>query len=100
MLNCARSSYYCRPVGNSDKAELQRAIKEVATEWPTYGYWRITAQLRRQGWRVNRKRVQQLMKEMGIQARIGRRKQRTTESRHPFPRYPNLVQELEVKQLE
>lgn len=100
VLNCARSSTYYRPVGNSDEAELQRAIKEIAAEWPTYGYRRIAAQLRRQGWRGNRKRVQRLMKEMGIQARIRRRKQQTTESRHPFPRSPNLVQELEVKRPE
>jgi len=68
----------------------------VAAEWPTYGYRRITAQLHRQGWQVNHKRVQRLMRLMGLQAKIKRRKRRTTNSEHDFPRYPNLVQGLEI----
>jgi len=55
----------------------------VAAEWPTYGYRRITAQLHRQGWQVNHKRVQRLMRLMGLQAKIKRRKRRTTNSEHP-----------------
>ena len=68
----------------------------MAAEWPTYGYRRITAQLHRQGWQVNHKRVQRLMRLMGLQAKIKRRKRRTTNSEHDFPRYPNLVQGLEI----
>ena len=45
---------------------------------------------------VNRKRVQLLMREMGLQQSQKRRKCRTTDSQHPYPRYPNLVQDLEV----
>jgi len=71
-------------------------IKAVAAEWPTYGYRRVTAQLRRQEWLVNRKRVQRLMRLMGLQAKTKRKKRRTTNSEHDFPRYPNLVQGLEV----
>ena len=36
------------------------------------------------------------MKEMGLKARIKRKKQRTTNSEHGFPRYPNLVIDLDV----
>jgi putative transposase len=36
------------------------------------------------------------MRLMGIQARIKRKKRRTTNSEHDFPRYPNLVQDLDV----
>jgi len=68
----------------------------VAAAWPTYGYRRFTAQLRRQKWLVNRKRIQRLMRLMHIQAQTRRRKRRTTNSEHDFPRYPNLVQELEI----
>jgi transposase InsO family protein len=45
---------------------------------------------------VNRKRVQRLMRELGLQQPQKRRKFRTTDSQHPYPRYPNLVQDLEV----
>ncbi|NIN66155.1 MAG: IS3 family transposase, partial [Anaerolineae bacterium] len=62
----------------------------------TYGYRRITEQLRRGEWVVNHKRVQRLMRLMDIQAQIQRKKRRTTNSEHDFPRYPNLVLDLEI----
>ncbi len=93
---CARNSYYHQVAERADEAELKEAIKSVAAEWPTYGYRRVTAQLKRQEWLVNPKRVQRLMQLMGLQAKIKRRKRRTTNSEHDFPRYPNLVLDLEV----
>jgi len=36
------------------------------------------------------------MKAMGLQVRRKRKRQHTTDSNHSFPRYPNLVQELEI----
>ena len=96
VLGCARSSYYYEVTEPSDEAKLKQAIKDVVADWPTYGYRRVTAQLRRQEWLVNHKRVQRLMGSMDIQARIKRKKRRTTNSDHDFPRYPNLVQDLEV----
>ena len=52
--------------------------------------------LRREGWFVNGKRVRRLMAEMGLQGKAPVRRRRTTDSRHDFPRYPNLVERLEV----
>ena len=95
VLGCVRSSYYYR-AKQPDETELKAAIETVATEWPTYGYRRVTAQLRRQGWAVNRKRVRRLMREMDLQAKIKHKKRKTTNSEHSFPRYPNLVQDLEI----
>ena len=94
-LDCARSSHYYRGK-KADHAELAAAIQEMLVEWPTYGYRRVTAQLQRQGWRVNRKRVQRLMRQMGWQAQVKRKGRKTTNSKHGFPRYPNLVQDLEI----
>jgi putative transposase len=45
------------------EVELRAQAQAVALEWPTYGSRRITAELRRSGWAVNRKRVQRLMRE-------------------------------------
>ena len=95
MLELPRSTYYYRPKPRDDSA-LKAAIEGVVADWPTYGYRRVTAQLRREGWRVNRKRICRLMREMSLQATKKRRKRRTTDSRHGFPRYPNLVQDLKV----
>jgi putative transposase len=96
VLDVARSSYYYQLVESPDEAKLREAIKKTAAEWPTYGYRRITGQLRRGEWVVNHKRVQRLMRLMDIQAQIKRKKRRTTNSQHDFPRYPNLVLDLEI----
>lgn len=96
VLGCARSSYYRRSEVSAEEEALKGAIQRVAAEWPTYGSRRITAQLRREGWEVNRKRVRRLMREMGLQGQVKHRKRRTTQSDHPFPRYPNRVEGLVV----
>lgn len=94
-LDLARSSYYYR-VPSEDDPALKEALLRLAEEWPTYGYRRLTAQLRREGWEVNSKRVRRLMGALGIQGVRKRTKRQTTNSGHPFPRYPNLVRDLEV----
>jgi putative transposase len=96
VLEVSRSSYYYRSTESPDEAKLKGAIKKTAATWPTYGYRRITEQLRRGEWLVNHKRVQRLMRLMAIQARIKHKKRRTTNSDHDFPRYPNLVLDLEI----
>ena len=52
--------------------------------------------LRREGWAVNGKRVRRLMADMGLKGKAPHRGRRTTDSRHGFPRYPNLVERLEI----
>lgn len=48
---------------------LQTAIREVLGRFPTYGYRRVTAELHRRAWKVNRKRVACVMRELaGIRA--------------------------------
>lgn len=45
---------------------------------------------------MNRKRIQRLMAKMGLQRPVKRHKTRTTNSAHEFPRYPNLVCDLQA----
>ena len=95
-VELSHSTYYYQNQ-EKDEQEVKTAIEEVALAWPTYGYRRIAVQLHRdKGWIINDKRVRRLMKEMGLKARIKRKKQRTTNSGHGFPRYPNLVIDLDV----
>jgi transposase InsO family protein len=94
-LDYPRSRYYRRSEGKDDAA-LRKAIEEIAGEWPTYGYRRVTAELGRSGWVVNGKRVRRIMSEMGLEGKTYRRKRRTTNSDHPFPRFANLVFGLEI----
>lgn len=94
-LSFNRSSYYHVPV-QSDDTKLRQAISAVIAKFPTYGYRRVTAQLRRGRRIVNHKRVTRVMRAMGLLQRKRRRTCRTTDSRHSFPVYPNLVLDLEV----
>ncbi len=71
-------------------------IQHIALEMPAYGYRRITAQLQREGFRVNHKRVLRLMREDNLLCLRTRPFVHTTNSNHAFPLYPNLVPRLEV----
>ena len=96
LLGVARSGVYRvpRPANDSDLALLLR-IDELYLAWPFLGSRRMTALLRAKGHPVNRKRVQRLMRRMGIAAGyMGRRggmlKMRSkgipfAPSRHPAP---------------
>jgi transposase InsO family protein len=86
-----RSSAYHEAAPADDEGCLRRALGRQAARWPTYGYRRLTVMLRREGWQVNGKRVRRVMCELGLCAKAPVRKRRTTDSRHDFPRYPNLV---------
>jgi transposase InsO family protein len=97
LLDFPRSLLYHTPAAPAaDEAALRAALLCLAGEWPTYGYRRLTAMLQRQGWTVNHKRVRRLMAALGILGRPPMRRARTTNSNHDFPRYPNLVEHLEV----
>jgi len=76
--------------------ELRDAIQRIALEWPSYGRPRITAQLRRQGWRVNPKRVQRLMREDNLLCVRKRKFIATTDSNHDRKVYPNLAAQMEI----
>jgi transposase InsO family protein len=94
-LGLPRSTFYARSQAAPDQP-LEGALLEQAGRWPTYGYRRLTAMLRRGGHEVNEKRVRRLMHELGIAGSPPARKPRTTDSGHGLPRYPNLVECLEV----
>ncbi len=100
LLDLPRSSFYYQ-VDEPDERDCKVAIQEIAGQWPRYGYRRIAVQLRRDKQLVvNSKRVRRLMAEMGLKGEPPRRKRRTTNSEHGFPRYPNLVLGLQVERPE
>ena len=97
LLGVPRSSvYYPARSPLADEAMLKTALLDLAGEWPTYGYRRLTAMMRRLDWPVNVKRVRRWMNELGIHGAPPTRTKRTTDSNHAFPRYPNLVKDLEI----
>jgi len=69
LLGLARSSWYYQPAQESPQNErLMRLIDEQFTQTPFYGIRRMTAWLRTQNEPVNHKRVQRLMRKMGLAA--------------------------------
>jgi putative transposase len=69
LLGLNRSSLYYEPaVETSENLQLMRRIDEQYTAYPFYGSRKMTAWLVQQGEQVNRKRVQRLMRLMGLEA--------------------------------
>lgn len=100
FLDLAASSYYYQSKGNAANQQLEADLKLVAGQHPVYGTRRLTHQLRRKpyGYTVNRKRIQRLARVMDLLRPQKRRKTRTTNSEHLYPRYQNLVKDLEITQ--
>jgi len=66
LLELPRSTFYYQSQAVQDD-ELEKAIKEIAGQFPTYGTRRVTYQLRRAPYEiwVNRKRVRRIMTQKG-----------------------------------
>ena len=90
LVHLARATYYRRLRGRWDTEELKERIRELALGHASFGYRRITAVLRRQGWRVNPKRVYRLYRQMDLQ-RPTRRKGRRG-AKHPVAFRPSEAQ--------
>jgi putative transposase len=69
LLGVARSNVY-RPASAADTDELviMRRLDKLFLAWPFLGSRRMTAMLRAEGHRINRKRMQRLMRLMGLAA--------------------------------
>jgi putative transposase len=73
---------------------LRDEIQKIALEWPAYGSRRITRELRRRKWTVNRKRVQGRMREDNLLCLRKRKFVVTTDSDHGLRVYPNLARQM------
>ncbi len=96
LLDVARSTAYYRPelVSAQDLA-LMRLIDEIHLQWPFYGSRRLRDELEERGHTVNRKRVQRLMRQMGLVALYPRR--RTSQPGKGHKIYPYLLRDLSIE---
>ena len=86
---------YYKPAAESESnLHLMKLIDEQYTKTPFYGWPRMTAYLKRLGHLVNHKRVQRLMKKMGLQAIYA--KPKTTKPCPEHKVYPYLLREVQV----
>jgi putative transposase len=97
LIGLSRSSWYAPapPVAESEaNVRLMHRIDAHYTAHPFYGSRKLVAVLRREGWRVNRKRVRRLMRKMGIASLAPAP---GTSLAHPaHPRYPYLLRGVSV----
>jgi putative transposase len=95
LLNLARSGVYRpKPVIGADDLALMRRIDELHLQLPFYGSRRMTFELNKEGRGVNRKRVQRLMRVMGIEALVPR--PGTSKSAPGHKIYPYLLRGLAI----
>jgi putative transposase len=98
QLEVSRSGFYAwaeRPESarqQQDKQLAQEVEKAHRDSRGTYGSPRVHAELQAQGRKVSRKRVARLMGEQQLEARRKRRTVRTTDSNHPHPVAPNVLE--------
>jgi putative transposase len=79
-----------------DDLNLRHEIQRIALEFPCYGRPRITAELKRRGWKVNHKRVARILREDNLLCLRRRKFVATTDSNHHLRVYPNLAGSMEL----
>lgn len=98
VLELPRSSYYAPPTAPEPEPTLVAAVEQVLMRFPTYGYRRVRAQLRRAGIRASERQVRAVLRQLGVTRQVGR--VRTTDSSQPHQRYPNRLHETPVTTLD
>jgi len=93
LLKIARSTLYYQPVpAGADELAVMRRIDELHLDYPFYGSRRMAVVLRNDGWVVNRKRTQRLMRLMGLEAIY--QKPNTSRPHPDHQVYPYLLRSL------
>ena len=95
LIGLNRSTFYTEAGGETAlNLQLMRLIDEQYLRTPFYGYAKMTVELHRQGYRVNRKRVARLMQKMGLQAVVPYQKLSQPAPGHRL--YPYLLRGLAI----
>ena len=85
LAKVSRAGFYRFPSarsGGDAEVELRDAMQRIALEFPSYGWPRMTEELKRRGWAVNHKRVYRLMREDNLLCLRRRKFVVTTDSAH------------------
>ncbi len=95
LLGLSKSTLYYKAKGISEyELKLMELIDEQFTETPFYGIRRMTVALDRMGYKVNKKRVQRLMRTMGLAAIYP--KKRPTRASKDHKVYPYLLRDVKI----
>jgi transposase InsO family protein len=103
LAKVSRAGFYRFPLarsGGAAEVELRDAMQRIALEFPSYGWPRMTEELKRGGWAVNHKRVYRMMREDNLLCLRRRKFVVTTDSAHTLPVYPNLAGAMTLTSLD
>ena len=95
-MGLPRSTFYDVPAAPVGDVALVAKIVVICDEFETYGYRRVRAELRHQGFVVNGKKIRRLMRENGLQPKRRRRYVITTNSDHESPIFPDLARDQKI----
>jgi putative transposase len=99
LLGLARSSFYYEPATESaENLTLMRLIDQQYTAQPAYGSRRMALWLQDAGHPVNRKRVQRLMRLMGLEAVYPKRKLSVAARGHKI--FPYLLRDVKIERVD
>jgi len=95
LLGLNRSSFYYRPVPMSEyDLSIMHRIDEIYTDVSTYGYRKIHAQLRSEGWHIGHNKVHRLMQMMGIAAIYPRKRKAASIKAKEHKIYPYALKQF------
>lgn len=97
LARVARAGFYrqwAEKAPHEFETELRDAMQRIALANRCYGYRRVAAALKQQGWKVNHKRIARMLREDNLLSLRRRVFVTTTDSRHRFRIYPNLARDL------
>jgi putative transposase len=98
LLGVSRSSLYYEPVEpDAEELRLMRRVDELHLEHPFFGSRLMTRTLKAEGFDVNRKRIQRLMRVMGLESVAP--KPNTSKPAPEHPVYPYLLRNLKVSRV-
>jgi transposase InsO family protein len=99
VLDVSRDAFYSwlkNPYQKEKDLEITGIIHEIASDFPRYGYRRVTAELHRRNIIINNKKVLRIMRQENLLCRRKKGTPVTTNSAHSYQLYPNLVKNCVV----
>ncbi|WHX28119.1 IS3 family transposase [Virgibacillus halodenitrificans] len=99
VLGVWKSGYY--DWRNRDKSEQKKRREKLTAEVKRvymeskrrYGSPKITEQLKQEGWEISQKTVTRIMSDNGLRSKTVKKYKATTNSKHSYPIYPNLLKQ-------
>lgn len=101
MMEISQTSYYYDPkISRAEKeeidADIRGKIEEVRVEFPRAGYRMLLHHLKRRGIKIGERQLRRVIKEFKLQVKPHKKFVVTTDSKHKFLVYPNLLPEMTI----